>query len=445
MGGLSALAASGAGKRPMALVNSSLTEHRSVASSPSPGAGGTGKMLAPWVRLARRPPGKVQPSPLKNTVLRQPSLAIVRLTPAGRGAVASLLVEGPRANQAVQAHFRAAAGRPLASYPPDRLVFGHFDFGAESREEVVVRAGSGQSVEIHCHGGHAAVAALEKALLEEGGRTVSWQQWAHERDEDAITGAARIALAQARTERAALVLLDQFHGALRQAIEAICRALSRGDTASAARQIETLLARVNVGRHLVEPWRVVLAGPPNVGKSSLINALMGFARAIVHPASGTTRDVVSVVTAVDGWPVELSDTAGLRAGGSELERAGMALAEEKLADADLVILVFDSSVPWSAAEAALVEDWADALVVHNKCDLPSATDPPRPEGLPTCALDGTGIDDLVRAMAGRLVPRAPPPGAAVPFTPEQIDRLESAADAAARDDAGAAQAILRAL
>ena len=61
--------------------------------------------------------------------------------------------------------------------------------------------------------------------------------------------------------------------------------------------------------------RVVLAGWPNVGKSSLINALLGYARAIVHPSPGTTRDVVTASTAIDGWPIELSDTAGLRGGG----------------------------------------------------------------------------------------------------------------------------------
>ena len=74
------------------------------------------------------------------------------------------------------------------------------------------------------------------------------------------------------------------------------------------------------------PWRVVVFGAPNVGKSSLINALAGYERAIVSPTPGTTRDVVTVTTAIDGWPVQLSDTAGFRETQDELESAGIELA-----------------------------------------------------------------------------------------------------------------------
>jgi tRNA modification GTPase len=69
---------------------------------------------------------------------------------------------------------------------------------------------------------------------------------------------------------------------------------------------------VDLGRHLTRPWRVVVAGAPNVGKSSLINALAGFTRTVVTAVPGTTRDVVATAAAIDGWPVELIDTAGLR-------------------------------------------------------------------------------------------------------------------------------------
>ncbi len=89
----------------------------------------------------------------------------------------------------------------------------------------------------------------------------------------------------------------------------------------------------------------MLAGRINVGKSSLLNALAGYARAIVHPAPGTTRDAVAITAAIDGWPVELCDTAGLRAAGDAVERAGIDRARERLAAADLVILVTDRSAP----------------------------------------------------------------------------------------------------
>ena len=89
-----------------------------------------------------------------------------------------------------------------------------------------------------------------------------------------------------------------------------------------------------LGLHLARPWQVVVAGPPNVGKSSLINALAGYPRAIVHWAPGTTRDAVTVETVLDGWPVELCDTAGLRTAGDAVERAGIELARRKMAQAE---------------------------------------------------------------------------------------------------------------
>ena len=98
---------------------------------------------------------------------------------------------------------------------------------------------------------------------------------------------------------------------------------------------------------------MVIAGPPNVGKSSLINALLGFQRAIVFDLPGTTRDVVTAVTALDGWPVELSDTAGLRSSDDPLELAGIEQAHRQAAAADCLLLVFDASQPWSARESAI--------------------------------------------------------------------------------------------
>ena len=364
---------------------------------------------------------------------------VVQLTPPGRGAIATLLVEGPGAVGLLQRHFRSNSGRPLESRPAGQLVVGRF--GREPGEEVVVRRRSDESVEVHCHGGHAAVAMIREALVEAGGRVVAWQDWAVGRYEDPITAAAHIALAEARTERTAVILLDQYQGALRRALDQIEEALRNGDAPTASRQIETLTARAELGRHLTRPWRVVLTGAANVGKSSLINALVGYPRAIVHHTPGTTRDVVSVTTAVDGWPIELSDTAGLPTanGANEgpeavektlgesvnegaLQRAGIQRAREKTAGAELVILVFDASLPWSPADQALTEAWPEGLVVHNRSDLPPAAGG-RPPGVRTSALKGDGIEALAQAIADRLVPHPPAAGTAVPFTAGQIEHL----------------------
>ena len=211
-----------------------------------------------------------------------------------------------------------------------------------------------------------------------------------------MAAAARLALAEARTTRAAAILLDQYRGALRRAVEQIEASLQAGAKDAARQQVEALLAHAATGLHLTRPWQVVVAGRPNVGKSSLVNAIAGYQRAIVHSTPGTTRDIVGVQTAMDGWPVEISDTAGLRESGEEIEQAGIDLARQKILAADLVVLVFDNSLPWSEQDQALVESYPAALRVYNKSDLPRAHGA-RPPGMELSAMHS----DRDR----RLVPR----------------------------------------
>ncbi len=370
-------------------------------------------------------------------------LRIVQLTPPGRGAIATLLVEGPGAGECVESQFRSARGIALRDCPAERLLYGRF--GPLPGEEVVVRCRSGQSIEIHCHGGDAAVARIAGLLRRAGAAVIAWPAWARSHYDDPITAAAHLALADARTERTAAILLDQYRGALRQAWEEIRTALAQGDLSRTGELIETLLARATIGRHLVQPWRVVLAGEPNVGKSSLINALLGYQRTIVHPMPGTTRDVVTAITAVDGWPLEFCDTAGLRRSAHPLEQAGVQRAQERLAMADLALLVFDISRPWSKADETLRQHFPAAMLVHNKSDLVAAggtgeTPVPRtrPPGIIVSALTGTAIPGLLEAVVHRLVPQPPAPGSAIPFTAELVARLESAREALARNDRAAA-------
>ena len=364
--------------------------------------------------------------PCQNVPIRmtreQKNPVVVRLTPSGRGAVATLRVEGPDAVDVVQSHFQARSDRRLADCSTDQIVVGRF--GGPHGEEVVARRADEEAIELHCHGGPAVVQLLEETLASAGCRCVGWRDWTAGRHNDPIEAATLVALADAPTERCAAILLDQFHGALGRAFHDIQEAIDRDDAASAQEQIDLLRSRAEMGRHLTRPWNVVLAGRPNVGKSSLLNALAGHRRAIVHHTPGTTRDALTLTTAIDGWPVELCDTAGLRASDDTIERAGIERARERLARADLIVLISDLSVPWSAEDQSLLDEWPEAVLVHNKCDLPAA-EGNRPQGLWISAARGDGIDDLLAAMAQRLVPQPPPPGAAVPFTEEQMAWIEA--------------------
>lgn len=365
--------------------------------------------------------GKTKSMPASDSPTRSAAVGphVVRLTPPGRGAIASVLVEGPGAVEVVTAECHAAPGSLTPGDSRLRLV----RFGPEPAEDVVLHLAAADRVELHCHGGQAVIDRLVELLAARGCVVLDWRAWVDQRSDDPVAAAALKALAAAPTLRTAAILIDQYHGALGAAIQTAAADLAAGRTHAARDRLAAIARRASLGRHLQQPWRVVLAGPPNAGKSTLLNALLGYARAIVHPTPGTTRDLVTATTAIDGWPVELVDTAGLRDSDHPLEQTGMALAERELGAADLVVLVFDASRSPGPADAALAARYPAALIVENKADLPRAERSSR--GLLVSALTGQGIDALIAAISARLVPEPPPPGAAVPFTEDQIARIEA--------------------
>jgi tRNA modification GTPase len=200
-----------------------------------------------------------------------------------------------------------------------------------------------------------------------------------------------------------------------------------GDFAGALEIVREVLRFADVGRHLTAPWRVVIAGAPNVGKSSLVNALAGFQRSIVSPVPGTTRDVVSVQLAIDGWPVEVSDTAGLRDGGGSLEQFGIERARAATVEADLVIWLLDASASPVWPDVPLAPN-CHLRVVVNKVDLPASWDLDIAAEAPRIsASTGRGVAELLTAIGSWLVCDPPLIGAAVPFTDELASRLRDVA------------------
>jgi len=357
------------------------------------------------------------------------------LTPAGRGAVASIFVVGPDADRCASARFNSVSGRSLLDLPAGRIYLGRWRTGAGTGEELVV-CNRSDWVEIHCHGGTAAARAVIESLVEDGSREVPWAEFAWHLASDDFSAEARIALAQARTERTAAILLDQLRGALREEWRIIESLVASGRSSEAIQRLEQLRSRSQIGLHLTQPFRVVLCGPPNVGKSSLINALLGYQRSVIFHQPGTTRDVLSSHTALDGWPVELSDTAGLREATDPIEAAGVDRARLELQRADLAVIVFDASQPQREMEVQLKSRLPKALAVYNKCDLVRGGTPPSP-GLATSALTGEGIETLLTAISQALVPDAPMPGTPLPFTHRQVEMLEQWRAALTQDAAAA--------
>lgn len=366
--------------------------------------------------------------------------SILPLTPDGRGGIGSLLISGPGAEKAFCALFTFKSGRaPTAAdleARRNRPIFGHFSLGNGLHEEVLVRAVSPAELEIHSHGGGAVRSALVRRLTEAGGtlRRIEPPTWdvPTEGTPD-FHGEAMRLLPHARTERAARLLLEQADGAAELFFEKAA-SLKSGKRKSLAERVE-LLARV--GRSLYTPPRVVLAGPVNAGKSSLLNALLGFDRALVDPMAGTTRDVVSAETVLSGFPLLLSDTAGVREAPGMLEKEGIDRIVPLLKKADLLLAVYDVAAPSADPIAEFTQtlraaggnpdDAAFSLLVLNKRDLPREkqnrfweTARDKNSLIETSVFQPETIAALQRRIIEILFPVLPEPKEFVPLNARQL-------------------------
>jgi tRNA modification GTPase len=374
-----------------------------------------------------------------------PPLAAL-LTASGRGAIATIRVSLAGASRPVADvwPFRAANGRPLSSQSVGRIVFG--DWGSEPSEEIVLCALDDATLEIHCHGGEAASRRILRDLAAAGCRVVAWPEFLQQ-TESPLRAEIMAVLCRATTLPTAAILWEQANGLFELTVGALV-AEAPGNLPAAAARIREWLAWADFGLHLTRPWRVVLAGRPNVGKSSLINAILGYTRCVVFDQPGTTRDVVSAQTAIDGWPIEVSDTAGLRASADPLESAGIERARQTLETADLAVVLIDVSQPASAADRAILAEHRPAIVVAHKCDLVAYEGNDRwqtdetDQWLRVSAKTGVGVEALVAAISLQLVPRVPPPDSLIPLTERHVALLNTALAAAERaDTAGLAQSL----
>ncbi|PQO36695.1 GTPase [Blastopirellula marina] len=350
------------------------------------------------------------------------------LTPPARGAIATVAVRGPAAVEWSDRFFTSLSKTPLCQAKAGRILVGNWQASDEDLgEELVVAKLASDYIEIHCHGGVQASRRITRHLESVGCEIGTWQDWTRQKAPDAIVAEAQAALPEAATKQAALHLLDQAQGALSREVVAIIAAIEAANFEIADQQIAQLLQLGPFGLHLTRPWSVVLAGPPNVGKSSLLNKMIGYDRAIVLDMPGTTRDVLHATTALDGWPVQFSDTAGIRQSDDVLEQAGILKAKGALQQADLVLVLHDATNLRPHELDDSLKELPAAVHVVNKIDL--ATDlalPTSGEMLATSAVTGQGVPELISAIVDHLVPVRPGEGQAIPFTLTLIEVLKQA-------------------
>ena len=352
-------------------------------------------------------------------------------TAPGRGGVAVVRISGPDA-------FRVAAavcGRRVESAQAGR--FFHSTFrdpacGSPLDDGLLLvfaapRSYTGEDVvELQGHGGSVAPRRVLEACLAAGARLARRGEFTERAflngRLDLGAAEAVIDLVDAKTARAADDAVARLAGAASRPFERMYAdaidlssrvehaldfsedelppgfdaALAAGVDALSSR-VEAKLSTAREGRILREGALVVLAGPPNAGKSSLLNALLGADRAIVSATAGTTRDAIEDWAEIGGWPVRLVDTAGLRATGDAVEAEGVARAEDLIARADLVLRLSPVDAEPSAAGAA--GDSPREIRVCSKCDLGAMS----PSGARrVSSRTGEGLDALRGDIANRL-------------------------------------------
>ncbi len=385
---------------------------------------------------------------------RSLSTTIVRrLTARQSSAIAVIAIEGPRAVALVTDAIRSPAGQPI-SIEEGRARFAHWHFcDAElSDEQVIVLVRNQQSVELHCHGGIAVVDQIIEQLKTAGADAEDGQldrrpliEFSDQPDailQDEIRSRAEWALSRATTFKTAMILLEQSQGKLGDDL-CLLRSLVRSRQSDQAKSLcKALCERGQFGTRLLTGWRLTLAGPPNAGKSSLTNCLCGLPRVIVHHEPGTTRDAVETNLVIGGWPLTLTDTAGIRQSHETIERQGIETAWNRWHSADIGLLVVDAMVGWTSEHVRLLAGPTKIFIVINKVD--TLTSPTQLDQLVTriqsevgaggevltsSAVNANGTDAIVRAITEYLDRSCPPPGSSVPFDVDQIDLVRRLAEA----------------
>lgn len=357
-------------------------------------------------------------------------------TPAGEGAIALVRVSGVDAIAVADKIF-------LGKEKPSRFAshvqhFGEILDGADRLiDQVMLSTHRGPAsytgedlVEISCHGGALVSAKVLEACLRAGARPARPGEFTERAflngKMDLTQAEAVIDLIRAKTDLALRSATEQLEGRLGEKIRKIRDDLislvahidasidfpeegiapDEGKTLGArldsvCEEIAALLATADQGRILREGVRVVIYGATNAGKSSLLNRLLGYDRVIVSQTHGTTRDTIEETVNLDGVPIRLLDTAGLRASASELEREGIARTEKSLQLADLRLHIADRNAPKPSHFDDRAGE-ANEIVVLNKSDLPENDDWKNFRAPRISCMTGEGVPQLQKEILARI-------------------------------------------
>ena len=335
------------------------------------------------------------------------------ITALGEGAVGIVRISGPQALAVGEQLFKAASGKKLAAYNPNTMVYGHiYDADASLVDEVLAvymrgpRSYTAEDVvEIQCHGGLQSLKKILALTYAAGARPAEAGEFTkraflngridltqaeavmdiiRSRSEASLKLAARQQQGQLAKElrklRSSLVdvvvNLEAVIDYPEEDIEDVTYGRVQGSIASCNDAIDALLAHAHTGKILREGLRTAIVGKPNVGKSSLLNALLKEDRAIVSQYAGTTRDVIEEQLLLDGVPLVLADTAGIRSTDDFVEKIGVEKSRQLLQEAELVICVVDGSTGLTAEDEAILAaaTGKPCVIIVNKSDLGLAVD-----------------------------------------------------------------------
>ena len=373
-------------------------------------------------------------------------------TPAVPSAIGVLRLSGPEAAACADRVFRARSGRPLTETPDRRLVYGSLlDKEGHVIDQVLATVSRAphsytgeDTAELQCHGAPVVLSMALEALYAAGARPAKpgeFTQRAFLNGKLDLTQAEAVAdLLEAETPQAVRTAAGQLTGALSQRVEGIYSGLVdllahfhavldypdedidpftltklEDDLSAQSRALHDLLATYQRGRRLNQGVRCALVGRPNAGKSSLLNTLVGYDRAIVTDIPGTTRDTLEAEVELGGVPLRLIDTAGLRDSSDPIERLGVERSRQAMEEAELILVLWDSSVTATQEDGELLEtalSLAPTILIHTKTDLPSAPVPflnlsPLPPVVELSTKTGEGLADLEAAVAQLFADRQP--------------------------------------